>query len=153
MTPRATEKSAEQDIESLGRAVLFSNADAIVTADKDGIIRFWNPAAARIFGFTSAQAVGQSLDIIIPERLRKRHWDGYARVMAGAKSRYGDGDLLAVPAIKADGAQISIEFTIIPLQDAGGALNGFAAIMRDVTARFEQMRALKRKLADAAKAT
>jgi PAS domain S-box-containing protein len=141
-----------EDLQSLGRAVLFTNSDAIVSADKDGVIRFWNPGAERVFGFTSGQAVGQSLDIIIPERLRKRHWDGYSRVMAGAESRYGNGDVLAVPALKADGTQISIEFTIVPLHGEGGVLAGFAAIMRDVTARFEETRALRRKLADAAKA-
>jgi PAS domain S-box-containing protein len=149
---QALEGSPSEDLQSLGRAVLFTNSDAIVSADKDGVIRFWNPGAERVFGFTSGQAVGQSLDIIIPERLRKRHWDGYSRVMAGAESRYGNGDVLAVPALKADGTQISIEFTIVSLHDAAGALAGFAAIMRDVTARFEETRALRRKLADAIKA-
>jgi PAS domain S-box-containing protein len=96
-------------------------------------------------------AIGQSLDIIIPERLRKRHWDGYQQVMEGGESRYGHGDILAVPGIRKDGAGISVEFTIVPLTDEAGLLNGAAAIMRDVTKRFEEVRALKRKLADAAK--
>jgi PAS domain S-box-containing protein len=134
----------------LAEAVLSTKSDAIVAADKDGIVFFWNPGAERMFGYASAAAIGQSLDIIIPERLRKRHWGGYRRVMAGGASRYGDGDVLAVPAIKKDGSRISIEFSITPLRDETGALAGLAAIMRDVTKRFEEMRELKRKIAEAA---
>ena len=135
----------------LARALLGTRSDAIIAADKDGVVRFWNPGAKRIFGYTSEDAVGQSLDIIIPERLRKRHWDGYQQVMQGGESRYGHGDILAVPSIRKDGAGISVEFTIVPLTDEAGRLNGVAAIMRDVTKRFEEVRALKRKLADAPK--
>ncbi len=136
---------------ALARALLGTRSDAIIAADKDGVVRFWNPGAERIFGYTSEDAIGQSLDIIIPERLRKRHWDGYQQVMQGGESRYGHGDILAVPSIRKDGAGISVEFTIVPLTDEAGLLNGVAAIMRDVTKRFEEVRALKRKLADAAK--
>jgi len=135
----------------LARALLGTSSDAIIAADKDGIVRFWNPGAERIFGYTSEDTIGQSLDIIIPERLRKRHWDGYQQVMQGGESRYGHGDILAVPSIRKDGAGISVEFTIVPLTDEAGRLNGVAAIMRDVTKRFEEMRALKRKLVDALK--
>ena len=138
-------------LDTLARALLGTNSDAIIAADKDGVVRFWNPGAERIFGYTSEDAVGQSLDIIIPERLRKRHWDGYQQVMEGGESRYGHGDILAVPGIRKDGAGISVEFTIVPLTDEAGRLNGVAAIMRDVTKRFEEVRALKQKLADAAK--
>ena len=135
----------------LARALLGTSSDAIIAADRDGVVRFWNPGAERIFGYTSEDAIGQSLDIIIPERLRTRHWDGYQQVMQGGESRYGHGDILAVPSIRKDGAGISVEFTIVPLTDEAGRLNGVAAIMRDVTKRFEEVRALKRKLADAAK--
>ena len=132
--------------EVLAKAVLSTASDAIIAADKDGIIRFWNPGAERIFGYSSGAAVGTSLDIIIPERLRQRHWHGYDQVMNGGESRYGHGDILAVPSIRKDGAAISIEFTIVPLRDDAGALIGLAAILRDVTKRFEEMRALKRQL-------
>jgi PAS domain S-box-containing protein len=135
----------------LADALLCTNSDAIVASDKDGIIRFWNPGAERIFGYTSGDAIGQSLDIIIPERLRARHWRGYRLVMAAGESRYGHGDVLAVPGIRKDGAGISLEFTIVPLRNETGQMIGIAAIMRDVTARFEEMRALRRKLAQASK--
>lgn len=136
---------------SLGEAILGTAADAILMADREGIIRFWNPGAARIFGFTTDEALGRSLDLIIPERLRKRHWDGYDHVIATGVTRYGAGDLLAVPAIAKDGRQISVEFTIVLLRDPDQQLIGMAAILRDVTARFEETRRLKRQLAEAAR--
>jgi len=134
----------------LAKAVLSTGSDAIIAADRDGIIRFWNPGAERIFGYSSEAAVGASLDIIIPERLRQRHWHGYNQVMNSGESRYGHGDILAVPSIRKDGAAISVEFTIMPLHDDTGALIGLAAILRDVTKRFEEMRTLKRKLQERA---
>ena len=91
--------------------------------------------------FDQAEALGRSLDLIIPERLRARHWAGYAETMRSGKTRYGNGDLLAVPALRKDGVQISIEFTILPFRDASGRIAGIAAIMRDVTKRFDEMRA------------
>jgi PAS domain S-box-containing protein len=135
----------------LADALLRTKSDAIVASDAAGIIRFWNPGAERIFGYTSGEATGQSLDIIIPERLRARHWLGYRHVMTTGESRYGHGDILAVPGIRKDGARISLEFTIVPLRDASGRMVGMAAIMRDVTTRFEEMRALRHKLAEASK--
>ena len=110
--------------------------------------KLWNPGAERIFGYTSGEAIGQSLDIIIPEQLRARHWLGYRQVMATGESRYGHGDILAVPGIRKDGERISLEFTIVPLRDEAGQMIGVAAIMRDVTVRFEEIRALRQKLAE-----
>lgn len=121
--------------------------DAIVYADAGGRIRFWNAAAMRIFGFAEAEVIGARLDLIIPERLRGRHWEGYDKVMGGGESRYGEGALLAVPALHKDGRQISVEFTILPLRDATGTLLGIAAFLRDATARFEEMRALRCEIA------
>jgi PAS domain S-box-containing protein len=138
--------------ETLAEAVLSTSSDAIIAADKEGSIRFWNPGAERIFGYSSGAAIGQSLDIIIPERLRKRHWDGYYHVIKSGESRYGHGDILAVPGVTKDGAGVSIEFTIVPLRDGADRLIGLAAIMRDVTKRFEEIRVLKQKLAEATKA-
>ena len=135
----------------LADAVLRTSSDAIVASDKDGIIQFWNAGAARIFGFTSGDAMGKSLDIIIPERLRARHWQGYRQVMATGESRYGHGDVLAVPGIRKDGTGVSLEFTIVPVRDETSRMIGMVAIMRDVTARFEEMRALRRKIASASK--
>jgi PAS domain S-box-containing protein len=135
------------DLDRFARTLVHEAPDAIVYADAQGLIRCWNRGAERIFGFRAAEALGQSLDLIIPERLRRRHWDGYAETMRTGKTRYGAGDLLAVPALRKDGARISVEFTILPFRDESGSMIGIGAILRDVTQRFEEMKALRKQLA------
>jgi PAS domain S-box-containing protein len=122
--------------------------DAIIYADAQGLIQFWNRSAERIFGFSETEALGKTLDIIIPEGLRGRHWQGYRATMQTGNTRYGVGEMLAVPAMRKDGQRISIEFTILPFRDDAGRMDGIAAILRDVTARFEETRALRRQLAE-----
>jgi PAS domain S-box-containing protein len=136
----------------LAEAILSTRSDAIIAADREGIIRFWNPGAERIFGHAGHDAIGRSLDLIIPERLRQRHWDGYRSVMETGKSRYGEGEVLSVPAVRKDRVTISVEFTVVMLQNKDQMI-GIAAIMRDVTKRFEEMRTLKRRLAGFAEAS
>ena len=133
--------------ERFARDLVRDAADAVIYADAGGIIRFWNDAAMRVFGFAAAEAIGQSLDIIIPENLRQRHWDGYRATMRSGQTRYGAGDLLAVPALRKDGVRISVEFTILPFRGDDGRMTGIAAILRDVTRRFEEMKALRAQLA------
>lgn len=135
---------------ALGPALLASASDAIVASDREGAIVFWNPGAERIFGFSAAEALGQSLDLIIPEPQRARHWEGYDRVIASGESRYGAGDLLAAPGIRKDGARISLEFSIVLVKDGAGQVAAMVSVMRDVTAKFEEMRALRKRLAGAA---
>lgn len=130
----------------VAQALLDAQADAIVATDRNGVIRVWNPGAERIFGFPAANAVGQSLDIIIPENLRARHWEGWARVLETGQSRYGVGEVLSVPAMRADGRRISVEFTVTILRDSDDNVDGIAAILRDVTPRFEELRRLRRQL-------
>jgi PAS domain S-box-containing protein len=136
------------DIDDCRRKLVDEAGDGILIADADGIIRFWNPGAARIFGFTAEEAVGQSLDIIIPAAQRDRHWHGYAESIRTGRTRYGAGDLLAVPALRKDGARISIEFSIVPFRDAAGRMTAIGAIVRDVTRRFEELKKLKKALAE-----
>jgi PAS domain S-box-containing protein len=131
----------------LAEALLHSASDAIIATDRDGRITFWNPGAERIFGFTAGEAVGQSLDLIIPENLRTRHWSGFRHTMATGTSRYGHGDMLSVPGLTRDGRRISVEFTIVLLRNELQEVTGTVAVMRDVTNRFEEMRELKRRLA------
>jgi PAS domain S-box-containing protein len=133
----------------VGEAILGASADAVVATDREGIIRLWNPGAERIFGHSAGEAVGQSLDLIIPERLRTAHWQGWRRVIDTGESRYGHGDLLSVPGIRKDGQRISVEFTIVPLKDQEERMTGMAAIMRDVTKRFDEVKTLRQKLAEA----
>jgi PAS domain S-box-containing protein len=134
------------DLQAVAAAMLQGAGDAVVVCDNDGIIRFWNAGAVRIFGFETAEALGQSLDIIIPERLRKRHWDGYHRMMKTGESRYSGGDMLSVPALRKDGAQISVEFTLAALRNAEGQVIALVAVMRDVTARFQEIKTLRAQL-------
>lgn len=134
--------------EWLEHQMVAGSPDAILYADRDGLIRYWNAGAERIFGFPAAEALGQSLDIIVPERLRARHWEGWDRVLETGVTRYGGGDTLSVPATRKDGSTLSVDFTIQMVRDEGGRILGFAAILRDVTARFEREKALKAKVRD-----
>jgi PAS domain S-box-containing protein len=129
-------------------AVLATASDAIIATDKTGIINFWNPGAVRIFGFAADEAIGRSLDLIIPDNLQARHWAGFNRVMETGDSHYGHGDLLSVPALTKSGQRISVEFTIVMLKDEQSCPIGTAAILRDVTKHFEENRNLKRQLAE-----
>lgn len=134
------------DREQIARKLFEGIPDALVVADRKGIIRVWNGGAERIFGFSEGEALGQSLDIITPERLRERHWNGYEATMRTGQTKYGAGDLLSVPAVRRDGAQISIQFSIVPLRGEDGDLQAVAAIMRDVTEDFEERKRLRRAL-------
>lgn len=135
------------EINRFYRTLVREAPDAIVYADAEGLIAFWNKGAERVFGFSQAEAVGKALDLIIPENLRKRHWEGFKETVRTGKTRYGAGDVLAVPALRKDGARISIEFTILPFFDRTGRILGIAAILRDVTKRFDAMKALRKELA------
>jgi len=119
---------------------------AIVFADGEGVIRLWNSGAEAMFGYPAAEALGQTLDLIVPERQRGRHWEGYGKVIATGVTKYGR-DLLAVPAMTKDGRRISVEFSIALLRAPTGELLGAAAIMQDVTARWQQQKELKERLA------
>ena len=134
------------DVQRFSAALVRDASDAIVFADKEGVIRFWNAGATRIFGFSEADALGQSLDLIIPENLRERHWKGFDKTMETGESRYGAGDVLSVPAQRKDGSRISVDFTILPFRGDDGRIEGIAAILRDVTARFEELKALRRQV-------
>jgi len=130
----------------LYRVIVEGSPDAIIFGDADGIIRLWNAGAEAMFGYRAAEAIGKSMDLIIPERLRARHWDGYRRTMETGQSRYGAGDLLAVPAITKDGRNISIEFTIQMLRGPGGEILGPVAVLRDVTKRFQREKEMAKRL-------
>src|SRR5699024_6869134 len=132
---------------SLESRIVAGADDAIVYADTDGIIRLWNAAAERMFGHPPDEARGQSLDLIIPEKHRRRHWQGYHRVVRTGETSYA-GSLLAVPALHADGTRISVEFTVTLVRDATGTIEGIGAIMREVTERRDTWRALERELAE-----
>jgi len=127
--------------------LLNAIGDAIVVTDAAGAIVLWNPAATRIFGFTPDDALGRSLDLIIPQRQRQRHWDGYHKTMATGVTRYGS-DLLRVPALHKDGRTLSIAFTVALLNGPDGQPQAIAAVIRDETQRFSDERSLRKRIAE-----
>ncbi len=132
--------------ESLCQRIVDQCATGVLYASRDGRVRLWNRGCEQIFGWSAAEAVGQSMDMIIPEKHRTRHWEGWDAVMKSGVTKYGR-EPLAVPALTKDGRRISIEFNILLLRDAAGQVEGAAAIIQDVTARWERDTALKQKLA------
>ena len=121
--------------------------DAILVADCDGNITYWNGGAERMFGYLASEALGRSLDLIIPDSLRSKHWEGYHRVMASGETKYKTG-LLTSPGIRKDGSRVSLEFSMVLVKDDNGLMTGCAAIMRDVTERWQKERELKQRLAE-----
>ncbi|MFE9607227.1 PAS domain-containing protein [Streptomyces sp. NPDC006012] len=131
----------------LAQAIVRESPEAVVVADPEGIIRVWNSGAERMFGHTAAEAVGQNLALIIPEKLRERHDKGYRNTMATGETRYGD-TLLAVPATHRDGHRLSIEFSVALLRDASDEIVGISAVMREVSERRNAEKALRMRLAE-----
>ena len=127
------------------KQMFAGSGDAIVFADRDGMIRLWNGGAERMFGYEESEALGSSLDLIVPERLRERHWEGYQRVVETGETQYGDR-LLSVPGIRRDGSRISMEFTVVLIKGDDGEVEGVAAIMRDATEGWQRERELKRRV-------
>ena len=126
----------------LHQRIVEEMPEAVIVSDREGSIILWNRGAEAMFGHSSTDALGQSLDLIIPERFRARHWEGYRTVMASGVTRYGT-ELLAVPAIRKDGSRISVEFSLALLRGDDGAITAVVAVMRDVTARWERERAAR----------
>lgn len=133
--------------EKLSQQIIANIPDAILYVDSKGLIQHWNAGATRIFGYSADEAIGQSLDLIIPEKLRGRHWDGYFRVMESGKSQYGS-DLLSVPSTHRDGQRLSVDFSIAMLKNEQGQVEGIAAIMRDMTAQRQKEKQLKERIAE-----
>ena len=129
------------------QALFDAIGDAVVVCDAAGVVIFWNPAAERMFGHTQAEAMGQRMDMIIPERLRKRHWEGYDKTMETGITRYGN-DVLRVPAVDKAGRAMSIAFTVCMLHDEAGKVTACASVIRDESARFSEDRALRKRLAE-----
>lgn len=130
------------DFVELSARLVAETEEAVIYATRDGVIRLWNGGAERLFGYAAGEALGKSLDIIIPEKHRKAHWDGWDHVMETGVTKYGS-EPLNVPAIKSDGTKFSLEFSITILKDGSGEIEGVAAFLRDVTANWEEKKALR----------
>jgi PAS domain S-box-containing protein len=134
---------SEIDLKALVAAV----GDAVMVCDAEGAITLWNPACERMFGHAAADVLGRSMDMIIPERLRGRHWEGYHKTMATGITKYGT-DVLRVPAVDKQGRSMSIAFTVAMLYASDGKVSAIASVIRDETSRFNDERALKKRVAD-----
>ena len=132
---------------SLCESIVEQSPIAIIVGDREGVVRLWNAGAQTMFGWSAEEALGKSMDMIIPEKHRPRHWEGYDQVMGTGVTEYGRS-LLAVPALTKDGRRISVEFNVVLLKDAEGRVLGIAATMQDVTARWERDKALHARLAE-----
>ena len=121
--------------------------DAIVASDASGAMTLWNPAAERMFGFTEQEALGQSLDLIIPQRQQQRHWDGYHKTMETGVTKYGN-DVLRVPAVHKDGHTLSIAFTVALLHAPDGNVSAIVAVIRDESSRFAEDRVMRKRLTE-----
>ena len=128
-------------------ALLEALADAVMVCDAQGAIVLWNPACERMFGHSEAEVLGKTMDMIIPERLRGRHWEGYHKTMATGITKYGT-DVLRVPAVDKQGRTLSIAFTVAMLYAPDGKVSAIASIIRDETSRFNDERALKKRLTE-----
>ena len=135
--------TSDLDLNDLVAAI----GDSVMVCDAQGAIVLWNPACERLFGYTQAEALGQSMDIIIPERLRGRHWEGYHKTMATGITKYGT-DLLRVPAVDKAGRSMSIAFTVALLHGPDGKVSAIASVIRDETVRFKEERELKKRVAE-----
>lgn len=131
--------------EQLCQYIVDNTQEAIIFADCEGTIRLWNTGAETIFRYTAAEVLGKSLELLIPERLRDRHRQGFRRVIATGVTKYNQ-QLLAVPAIRKDGARISLEFTVLLIRGIDRGILGIAAILRDVTARWEREKTMRARL-------
>jgi PAS domain S-box-containing protein len=150
LPPRQVASGSDQAGETdawLAQAIVREAAEAIVVTDPEGIIRLWNHAAERLFGHPATEAVGQNLDLIIPDKQQNRHWEGYRQTIATGRTRYADS-LLSVPATHRDGRRLSLEFSVALLRDDAGRISGIAAIMREVTDRRSAEKALRARLTE-----
>ncbi len=131
--------------DEVGRALLDQAPDAVIFAGADGLISYWNEAAERVFGFSAGKAVGQSLDLIIPEQFREAHWKGFDHALKQGDTKYR-GEALATRAVRADGETIYVELSFAIAKDRNGKVIGALAMARDITVRFNRDREMRRKL-------
>jgi PAS domain S-box-containing protein len=127
------------------QALVTGVGDGIMAANAKGLITLWNPACERMFGYTEADALGKSLDLIIPQRQQKPHWEGYDKTMATGITKYGN-DVLRVPAVHKDGHTLSIAFTVSMLHNPDGSVSAIVAVIRNESVKFAEERALKRRI-------
>ncbi|HEY2863547.1 MAG TPA: PAS domain S-box protein [Casimicrobiaceae bacterium] len=130
----------------LAAAIVDQAPDAVIFADRDGSIRVWNRGAERIFGYSAAEALGASLDLIVPERFRRAHWEGFRRAIETGATKYADR-VLTTRSARRDGSKLYVDLSFGLVRDDAGSILGALAIGRDTTARYLADAALRSRLA------
>ncbi len=129
--------------------IFTSMQEALVFADLEGVIRAWNGGAEILFGFGADEAIGQSVDLIVPEKMRRAHWDGFNKAVA-------HGDILSARgaritrALQKNGEALYVEMSFAMVYDAAGVMTGSVAVARDATARYLADRAARQTASTAA---
>lgn len=147
MNEQGTEPAEQMAESDLCRALVEHMADALIFADRDGLIRWWNPGAEAVFGYAANEVIGKNLDIIIPERLRRAHWNGYDKALAAGHTMHGRR-ALPTRSMRKDGSKLYVELSFSVVKDAHGTVVGAMAIGRDITARFEEEKAQRIRLGE-----
>lgn len=134
--------SAPHTDSPLAERVLACMMEAVIHADRQGLIALWNPAAETMFGFSTAEAIGQSLDIIIPERLREAHWRGFNAAIASGRTRL-NGRPTVTRALHKSGATLYVEMSFAMVCATSGEVIGSVAVARDATERVQREKAAR----------
>jgi len=144
--------TAAFDIDApLSGAIIEQAPDAIIFADREGLIRVWNAGAERLFGYAAAEVTGRTLDVIIPERLRQAHWDGFNAALESGRTKY-DGRALTTRSTHKDGSRLYVDLSFALIRDATGAVAGALAIGRDASPHRQEQSALRDRIAALEKA-
>jgi PAS domain S-box-containing protein len=131
--------------EERARLLLDQAPDAIIFADVEGRIVEWNAAAEAVFGYTAGEAVGQSLDLIVPERFREAHWAGFRRALGDGETKYA-GKSLPTRSMRKDGRDIYVELTFAIVKGTDGNVLGALAHARDISERWAAEREQRQRL-------
>jgi PAS domain S-box-containing protein len=127
----------------LAESILDQIADAVVYVNRSGEIVRWNRASTSIFGFSAEEALGRSLDLIIPEYLRAAHWSGFNAAMTTGVTKL-QGRPTLTRALHKSGRKLYVEMTFAIVKVDEGEVLGSVAVARDVTERVERERSAVR---------
>jgi PAS domain S-box-containing protein len=131
----------------LGRELVEQVADAMIFADRDGLIRVWNAAAEAVFGYSAQEVTGRSLDVVIPERLRSAHWSAYDAAIATGRMKHGRESMTTRSAHK-DGSVLYVDLSFALVKDGSGEVLGSVAMARDITKRFLAEKESRQRIAE-----
>lgn len=139
--------SQNQLLDTLASGIVKAIPEAIIYADLEGRVRYWNRGAEEIFGFSADEAMGQSLDLIIPERMRQAHWDGYNKALKLGDTYSGRGSRVTRGLHKEEGRPLYVDMSFAIVKDNSGQVVGSLAVARDATERFTAEKEMRKQIA------